>query len=197
LFLLGGFVVAVILVGLVVGVHLLFPSIAVEGTDAFDAASRVYNYVLGRPWRWLFYTAVTVIYGAITYLFFGLLLFFTLAITHWAAGAWVGEAAMGGNRFEAMFPAPTFGEFVKPMEQTAEGTSGSLTVAAWLIQAWVRLLVGLLPAFAISYYFSAHTWVYLLLRRAADGTGIEDVYLTDAEFEHEPAAESDQPPDQS
>ena len=37
----------------------------------------------------------------------------------------------------------------------------------------LRPLVFLLPAYAFSYYFCAQTWIYLLLRRAADRIGLD------------------------
>ena len=55
---------------------------AIEGPDAFDAVSRSYSYVFNRPWRWLFYNVVAIVYGAITYLFLGTLVFLTLWMTH-------------------------------------------------------------------------------------------------------------------
>jgi hypothetical protein len=50
-------------------------------------------------------------------------------------------------------------------------------VAAWIGGVWLKLLIALLPAFTVSYYFCAYTWMYLLLRRAADGTEFDDLYL--------------------
>jgi hypothetical protein len=182
LFLIGGLVITLILLGWVVGVHLLYPSIGVEGTDAFDAISRAFNYILGRPWRYLLYTGAMLVYGAITYLFFGLIIFAALAITHGAVGLWVGGGSdVAGNlsRFDAMLPPPQFGQLLPPMQATADRTSGSASVAAWIVMVWARLLVALLPAFAVSYYYSAHTWIYLLLRRAADGTEFDDLYLAE------------------
>jgi hypothetical protein len=151
----------------------------------------VYNYILGRPWRYLFYTAVMLVYGAITYLFFGLVLFAALAITHWAVGLWVGGSVAGGlSRFESIVPRPEFGELIQPLP-TVEQRSGSAGVAAWIVMVWVRLLVALLPAFATSYYFSAHTWIYLLLRRAADGTAFDDVYRHDVSNQSDAAPAAD------
>jgi hypothetical protein len=42
---------------------------------------------------------------------------------------------------------------------------------------WIKLLIAVLPAFAVSYYFNAQTWVYLLLRRSADLVDFDDVYI--------------------
>ena len=62
--LLGGFVMALTLLGLVGGVSLMYPTIAAEGTDSFDAISRSFSYLFARPWRLLFYALVGLAYGA-------------------------------------------------------------------------------------------------------------------------------------
>ena len=46
-------------------------------------------------------------------------------------------------------------------------------IAGAMVLVWVKLLVFLLPAYAFSYYFCAQTWIYLLLRRAADRIGLD------------------------
>ncbi|NJL30993.1 MAG: hypothetical protein HC898_04845 [Phycisphaerales bacterium] len=67
--LLVGVLITLLLVGWVLSLSLFYPALAVEGTDAFDAVSRCYNYVLGRPWRWLFYNVLALLYGAVCYIF--------------------------------------------------------------------------------------------------------------------------------
>ena len=49
----------------------------------------------------------------------------------------------------------------------------------------------MLGAFAISFYFSASTVIYVLLRAKVDATELEDIYLPDAdeEFVEVPAEE--------
>jgi len=39
---------------------------------------------------------------------------------------------------------------------------------------------GLIAAYAFSYYFSVHAWIYLLLRKSADLTDYDDVYRAPA-----------------
>ena len=171
-----GFAVALILVGLLLGGNMLFAAIAVEGSDAFDAISRVYNYALGRPLRFLVYSVAVILYGALTYMLVGILVFLTLWITQRFVGAWV-FAEVGANdvnRFEAIVPRPDIGELYRPPRWEALHDSHWGTAAAGIATAWVQLLLAVLPAYALSYYLSAQTWVYLLLRRVADGTEYEE-----------------------
>lgn len=199
--LLGGFVIALVLLGLLIAVHVLYPALAVEGTDAFDAVSRAYNYVMGRPFRFLLYVAVATVYFAITFLFVSLLVYWTAWATEATVGAWTfTEAAEGVTRFEAATPDLVANGPTQPPQWDA--LDGPGTVAAWLVNVWLKLLLLLLPAFAVSFYFSVATWVYLLLRRAADGVEFEDLYLDEAQPQRskddastESAAEASPPAD--
>jgi len=56
-------------------------------------------------------------------------------------------------------------------------------VAAGAISFWVYLTIGLLGAFAISFYFSANTIIYYLMRREVDATELDDVYVEESEDE--------------
>ena len=64
-----GFVMTLVLLGLIGGFNLMYPTIAVEGSDSFDAISRSFSYLYARPWRLAFYTLVAVVYGGLTYAF--------------------------------------------------------------------------------------------------------------------------------
>ena len=173
--------VTLLLIGLLAGCNLLYPAIAVEGTDAFDAISRSYNYVLGRPWRMIFYNVSALIYGAISYTFLSIVVYLTLLVTHNAAGALVVRSKYGVNRFDAMMPKPVFGSLLQDVDWYA--LNWSAKVAAVMVHVWTWLAVAFLAAFAISFYLCASTWVYLLLRRAADGTEFDDVFVANAQSE--------------
>jgi hypothetical protein len=176
LMLLGGFIAAMLLIGFSLGVGLLIPGIAIEATDAFDVVSRAYNYVVGRFWRYLFYTAVLIVYGAVTYMLIGLVVFSTIWITKagLSSGA-VAQVAEGTTRLDAMLPDPRWGRLLPDADW--ENLGGSGTVAGALVMVWLKLLIAVLPAFAVSYYFNAQTWVYLLLRRSSDLVEFDDVYI--------------------
>jgi len=63
LILAGGFVMTILLVGVLLGWPLMWATISVEGTDSFDALNRTYAYVLQRPLRYFFYTVVAGLIG--------------------------------------------------------------------------------------------------------------------------------------
>ena len=175
LMLLLGFVAALFLIGFTLGVNLLAPAVAIEAADAFDAVSRAYNYVVGRIWQYLFYTAVVIVYGAVAYLLVGLVVFSTIWLTRGALSIWSGgEVADGVTRLDAVMPQPTWGSLLAEADWDQLDRTGTVTAA--LIMVWNRLLIAVLPAFAVSYYFNVQTWVYLLLRRSADLVEFDEVY---------------------
>ena len=67
--LLAGFVIVAALLGLALGWPLMYAAIGAEATESFDALSRAFSYVLGRPWQYLFYTLLATIYGGIIMIF--------------------------------------------------------------------------------------------------------------------------------
>lgn len=174
-FLLGGFVIALLLIGYAGAGNLLFSAVAVDGADPLDAFTRTYNYVFGRPWRYIFYSALSLVYGAITYIFITFLIYLTLRATRSFTGMWtVAEVADGVGRFDAIFPEMPRGRLIPPVQWDQLDVSGRF--AAVFVLAWTKLLVLLLPALAVSYYQCAQTWVYLLLRRDVDGTEIDELF---------------------
>jgi hypothetical protein len=186
--LLAGFIIAGLLLLMAAGGHMFYPALAVEGTDTFDVISRAFGYVINRPWQWLFYTAVALVYGAITYLFIGALIFMTLMVTQHFISSGVIRMAEDVGRFDAMLPPPQFGVLAHEVNWSVLSLPGK--AAAALVWVWVFLLVGSLAAYAVSYYLCAHTWIYLLLRQATDGTEMDDVYVAGSD----PAVRSGEEP---
>jgi len=65
--LINGALIAVILIGAVVGFGLMFPAVAYDGSDCFDSISRSFSYVYAQPSRMACYTVIAAVYGAIRY----------------------------------------------------------------------------------------------------------------------------------
>lgn len=185
--LLAGFVMTLVLLGTAGGFNLMYPTIAVEGSDSFDAISRSFSYIYARPWRMLFYTTVAVAYGAATYLFVHMFIWLTLVLTHHFVGMGIFTAADNTkDLFSTMWPNPmTTGRLSYSADY--ETLSAGQRIGAFFINCWVMLLVSFLGAFAISLYFSANTIVYYLMRSEVDSTEMDDVYLEQSEEEMEPA----------
>ncbi|MDD5326360.1 MAG: hypothetical protein PHY02_00930 [Phycisphaerae bacterium] len=171
-----GTLIAVILTGTIVGFNLMFPAVAYDGSDSFDAISRSFNYVYSKPWRMGFYTMTSVIYGAICYTFVRFFSFLLLWITRWflQLGIWVNNSNKSVNKLAAIWPEPSFMELRGSPVMATLNWSESL--AAFLVYLVVLIVIGLLVSFVISFYFSANTIIYALMRNRVDNTALEDIY---------------------
>jgi len=177
--LLGGFIIMLVVLGLVGGLHLIYPCLAVEVSDGFDAISRSFSYVFNSPWRAAFYTAVALIYGVLTWFFLLLALFVLLAVTHGCANIGTGffglehGAYSGVSVLDTIWRTPHFERLIAPINWWAMGWWE--LIAAAFIYFWLFLLVTLLGAYVVGYYFSSSTIIYMLLRRHVDGQPLTDI----------------------
>lgn len=155
--LLDGFLMALLLLGLLFGWPLMWANISVEGVDSFDAVGRAYNYVFQRPLNYLFYALVAAALGALGWLLVWNFVAAVVALTYGAAAWGAGTASM-----EAVVSrSPDLGAL------------GAL--AAWLIAFWVQGLKLVGVGFLFSYFWTASTAIYFLLRRDADATEMDEV----------------------
>ena len=177
-----GLVIAFLLIGLVAGMPLMYPTVAVEGSDSMDAVSRSFSYVFSRPWRAGLYGFIALVYGTVTYLFVRLFAFIGLKAVH----LFVGWGVFGGgsalhpaaDKLDVMWNTPTFDRLFGPINWPA--MSGVQPLGAFLINLWVFLVAAAVGAYLLSYAASSTTAIYFLLRRKVDATDLDDVYVEEA-----------------
>ncbi len=191
--LIAGALIAVVLIGTVAGFNLMFPAISYDGSDCFDAISRSFSYVYSKPWRMGFYTVTTIVYGAICYTFVRFFAFLLLLATHWflQLGVWVENSTKGVNKLIAIWPQPRFVNFFGSADLAAANWSQSL--AAFLINLFILVIIAALVSFVISFYFSANTIIYALMRNRVDNTALEDIYTYPEDVKTEPTATESEP----
>jgi len=178
--LIAGALIAVVSIGTVAGFNLMFPAVAYDGSDCFDAISRSFSYVYAKPWRMGFYTVIAAVYGAICYVFVRFFAFLILWCTH----RFLQLGVLGDNKkLAAIWPGPTFMNLVDPPDLAA--ANWSQTVAAVMVYMLLLAVVVLVVSFIISFYFSANTIIYSLMRKKVDNTALEDVYTLSEEIDTE------------
>jgi len=155
--LLDGFLMVLLLAGLLFGWPLMWANISVEGVDSFDAIGRAYNYVFQRPLQYLFYALVAAGLGALGWLFVWNFVTAMVGLTYGTA-AW----GAGSGRIETL------------LGQSADPQSLQ-TFSGWLISFWVQCPKLLGVGFLYSYFWTASTAIYYLLRRDADATEMDEV----------------------
>jgi len=162
LVLLGGIAIAVLAIGLALGWPLMWSTVAVERTDAFDAISRGYAYVFQRPLHALLFVVLAGLLGLLAQAAVTLIVDSAIDGAEWAFAAGAGEDAADGLINRSMNPDD--GPFKSPEE-----------TAARMIRFWTRGLAMFAAAFPLAYLFSAAVGIYLLLRRLIDSADIGDV----------------------
>ena len=218
LIILGGIVMAILLIGLV-GYPMMYTTISTEGSDTFDALSRSYNYVFQAPWQYIWYALVAVVYGAaVTFMVIvvGCLMVY---LGKWAVSQ---PSAMAPSRKpdflfvyspkslgwqELMLkgsPAEIEARYAVVEEKTATGESTKVVLkdkveyapvnkeadkafrddmtwwneaGAGMVTFWMILVFLLMIGFSYSYFWSASTMIYLLMRKKVDEVELDEVYI--------------------
>ncbi len=150
LVLIAGFMATLVALGAVAGTPLMLPAVSAEGNDAFDAISRSYSYVYGRPWRFLFYNLVAFIYGVacvffVTIFVLGILWLSTSALSVGSGEVWDEHVAPRVLAY--------VNPLVKPVESGVEQVASTVASmdptdvvgnlckrAMWQVQGWVQRL---------------------------------------------------------
>jgi hypothetical protein len=190
--LLAGLIITLVATGTVGGFNLMYPTIAVEGSDSFDAISRSFSYVFARPWRMVFYTAVSLVYAAFCFIFVRFFVYVVLATTHFFVQLFL--VGQPGRYWNEIWPSVSDQDLAYRINFQALAVPEKLT--AVLIAMWVYIALTFLAAFVVSFYFSSNTIIYYLMRREVDATELDDVYVEEAEEDFpEPAATPATPAD--
>ncbi len=192
---LAGFLMFLIALGATVGWTLMYPAVAAEANDSFDAISRAYSYVFGRPWRFIFYNLVAHVYGAVCTLFVVFFVVAMLCLAFFAVdygsnhhlsqavlpiiGGWTGLQSLPHsdacccpmNCLNSMFFSTT-----APADAPWYDTA-----SAWVIAIVLGVIVALVVSYIVSFFFSLQATIYLLLRKSVDGAEMTEVYREEDE----------------
>ena len=156
--LLFGFLFMVLGVGLFFGWPLMFAAVSVEGTDGFDAVSRMFSYVYQRPFHYLFYLVVGGVVGVI---WFALVSLFIDGMVHLVI-------SVGG-----LPPKVVTGSL---SDLTLPRLGGNLTFPESVVLCWCIMAQLLKIAFVFAWFWCSSTATYLLLRRSVDGTPYHEIF---------------------
>lgn len=158
-----GLTLAILLVGLLFGWPLMWPTVSAEGTDSFDALSRSYSYTYQRPVHYLFYAAVAGILGTLAWIVVLIFANGVIEFSYWAA-SW----GSGGARIREIQATMN--------DPQAKGMFGT---GAHAIGFWVTVVKTIAFSFLFSYFWCAVTGIYFLLRQSVDGTELDEVAVDD------------------
>jgi hypothetical protein len=206
-----GLIMAVVLVGLV-GWPLMYTTISAEGSDSFDAISRSYSYVYGAPWHYLWYSLVALVYGAVLVFFVGLMGSLTVYMGKWAVTLpptmdqrepsylfrWAPTSFGWRNLLLHKSPHAEIQTEITPsgravrapvvVDYANKSINWHNNIGAFFVSIWLYLLFLLVVGFGYSYFWTAGTIIYLLMRRKVDDTEMDEIYLDEEPEPPYPAA---------
>lgn len=193
--LIAGLALAFWLVLALLGLPLMWPTIAVEGSDAMDAMSRGFSYAGQRWWLSSFYYALLIAFGGVCFVVIRLIAMLTLKFAHSAAAAgmsFFGTFTSGATEtigaLDALWQMPAWSDLSLLPRAVGEpfwgvfGTApltGGEWAGVWLMCFWVYVLVGAVGAFVVNFALAGFTQMYFLLRRDVDSTDYSEVFVDD------------------
>jgi hypothetical protein len=157
-----------VMLTLIVGGVFTFPfsqvSPSIEGGDFFDTFSHSFNYFFTRPWHYFFYNLIATVYGVLVlslFLAFALgMLLLSLDALAYGYNFFLGKEA---ESFQQVFLYTLFFQKV----------SAPSFIFSLMVLAFFFFLAG----FLFSYFYTAQTLIYLLLRKSSDIVDIREVYF--------------------
>jgi hypothetical protein len=206
-----GLLMAILLLGALVGWPLMWSTVSVEGTDAFDALSRSYAYVFQRPLRLLWYVLFAALLAALSMFVVKAFAAASIALGDWsvswgldqetmdevvAPGAALRDPRFAPDPVETL--APPLDEPVIDDEPGEDPAEIDLEEQGWLERAgrsliyfWKSLMAALAAGYQAGFLWVSAVGVYLLLRRDIDGAEMDEVDIDQDEEYGLPPLEED------
>jgi len=192
--LLAGLVMTLVLVGMV-GYPMMYTTLSAEGSDTFDAMSRSYNYVYESPWHYLWYCIVAIAYGAVLTLFVVVVGSLTTYFAKWGVSKFPAWGSDRSPEYLFIYSPESLGwkqlltqgspaEINDRGEHTHPDFDKYMDDYAWynhagagMVSFWITLVFLMVIGFSYSYFWTASTQIYLLMRKRVDETELDEVYV--------------------
>lgn len=177
----GGVLLVALTAAMSIGGWLLWPSVAVESSDAFDAFSRSLAYAFSRVWKTAIYASILLVFAAAFWGAFRWLIATGLRVTANIVG--FGTSPWGWwPRYDGDEPASKLELLWPEAAMTGFGTfpdwsalSATEHVSGALIGVFTALSLALLWGLLVSFALSGSTIAYFLLRRDVDGHALTEI----------------------
>ncbi len=198
-----GLMMAILLIGALVGWPLMWATVSVEGTDAFDALSRSYAYTYQRPWRLLWYVVFAATVAAVSMFVVKAFAASAVALGDWSVNWGLDQETMDrvvaplkAEKTQPNIAPPAVVNPVPsldlPSPEVAVAASDATSndqdelgvmesVARRAIRGWKSLLAAAAAGYQAGFLWVSAVGIYLLLRRDIDGVEISDVYAGEQE----------------
>lgn len=175
-----------LLLGLMFGFPLMISSVGCESQNAFDAMTRAYAYTFQRPVHYLFYCLVAIVFGGLCWMVVAMLTDGIVNLSFWSS-SW--GANIASERIDVIRGITTEGAIAEAAAQD----SSTMTAGRTMIGLWNSLFHTLAAAFIYGLFWCMASAIYLLLRKDADETEMDEIYIVDEKRTYElPPLQSDE-----
>jgi hypothetical protein len=188
-----GLLMAILLLGALIGWPLMWATISVEGTDAFDAISRSYAYTYQRPWRLLWYVLFVGILAIVSMFVVKVFASTAIALGDWSVDWGLDEPSMDrvvrhddrpdGSTVAPLAPPADLtdaaGDVRAAQADEADGAADSILLAGArrAVYFWKSLMAALAAGYQAGFLWASAIGVYLLLRHDIDSVQMNEVYV--------------------
>jgi hypothetical protein len=190
-----GLMMAVLLIGALIGWPLMWATVSVEGTDAFDALSRSYAYVYHRPWRLLWYAMFSLFLAVVSMFVVKLFASSAIALGNWSIDWGLDDVTMhqvvspeapvsSAPKKLNLAPGPNTSVDIDIPELEAPSSPDlgrTLSATKSIIWFWKGIVALLVAGYQAGFLWVAAVGIYLLLRRDIDGVQTGEVFVDQAE----------------
>jgi hypothetical protein len=195
-----------------VGYPMMYTTLSAEGSDTFDALSRSYNYVYESPWHYLWYAIVAIAYGAMLTLFVVIVGSLTVFLAKWGVSKFPAWGADRSPEYLFIYAPESlgwqklltegspvaiddYGNHIDPDYDRYMADYGWYNHAgAGMVSFWTTIVFMLVIGFSYSYFWTASTQMYLLMRKRVDETEMDEVYVEEDAADAPPLSETLPPP---
>ena len=172
---LSGFIILFLGIVGIIGFFLMYPTISAEGSDAFDAISRSYSYVLSRPLHFLSLFVSIITCGIIMTFMASYGACLVMKTTYFTVGIGMGDKLDEIRAFIAgLSGAKATLEILDPI---------SMRIAALFFMLYIVVVKMVVGSIIIAFAGSVSTIAYLIIRKDVDGTEMDDVYIEEDDQE--------------
>lgn len=170
-------VAAVISVAFVFGQSMLIPAVAAEGGDAFDAVQRAYAYTLARPGRLVIYSVILAIQGLIAVGVVAGIIYLVFLFSATASRLPVDHFTSVSPAVNPLFVNPFDSAPIPNLNPQVVENTGTTKLAVTIVGFFATIFAAGIIAYAVSFYFTASTMLYLVMRQLVDGQDVHELWM--------------------
>jgi len=159
--------------------NLYAPAIATEATDSFDSLSRSFSYFFSKPFHFLWYVLVAMVYGIICIGFVWIITSLILCLISWAAGFGMGE---NWEFFKAFITLGQYQSNSVGLTDIADKAGFFPALFSFFMGIIAVMIAGMAISYTVAFKATANAIIYLLLRNKVDGTDMTDISYEEIDF---------------